>query len=118
VAERRHHDALRLRRLAQSKLDIVREQPAHAADALLERHDLDLELDLVLAVDARPDVDRLRRLHVGAAVLKDDLGIADREAILIGDAPAHDEVVVERWKPPVSRNSTSRTSGRCCDFGV
>ena len=94
VAERRHHDAFRLGRLAEAELDIVREQPPHAADPLLERHDLELELDLVLAVDARPDVDRLGLRHVVAAVLEDDLGIADREAVLVGDAPAHDEGVV------------------------
>ena len=94
VAERRHNEAFRLRRLAQAKFDIVREQPPHAADPLLERHDLELELDLVLAVDVRPYVDRLGRLHIVAAVLEDDLRIADRESVLVGDAPAHDEGVV------------------------
>ena len=94
MAERGHHHARRLRRLAQAKLDVVRQQTPHAANAVLERHDLELELDLVLAVDLRPHVDGLGLRHVVAAILEDDLGIADREAILEGDAPPADERVV------------------------
>ena len=67
-----------------------------APDPLLERHDLELELDLVLAVDPGPDVDRLGLRHIVAAVLEDDLGIADGKSVLVGNTtPADERVVVE-----------------------
>ena len=76
------------------ELDIVRVEHAHAAQPVLERQGLGLELDAVVAVDVRPHVHLGRRLRVGVAELEDDLGSPDREAVLVGNAAAQDEGVV------------------------
>ena len=72
----------------------MREQQADAAEPILQRQGLGLELDPVVAEDLRPHVRLGGHLHVRVAELEDDLRIAQREAVLVGDASAQDEGVV------------------------
>ena len=72
----------------------MREQQADAAELILQRQGFGLELDAVVAEDPRPHVPFGGRLHVRVAELEHDLGIAQREAVLVGDASSQDEGVV------------------------
>ena len=69
-------------------------EQADAAQLLLERQGLDLELDAVIAQDVRPHVGFRAHLQVGVPELEDDLGLADGEAVLVGDSAAQNEGVV------------------------
>ena len=87
--------------VAQRELSVVRVERPNAADLVLERQRLRLELDPVVTRDLGPDVHVGRLLQIGVAKLEDDLGIADRKPVDVVGPPAQDEgVVVE---PKVGR---------------
>src|SRR4029077_12257205 len=65
-----------------------------AAQLLLQRQRLDLELDTMIAEDIRPDIGLGRGLQFRMPVLEDDLGLADWETVLVGDPAAQNEGVV------------------------
>src|SRR5215510_369761 len=83
-----------LRHLVHRELRGVGEQEADAAERVLERQRLGLELDLVLPGGVRPHVQVRGGLEIGVAELENDLGLAQREAVLVTDPPAQDEGVV------------------------
>src|SRR5215469_6626939 len=87
--------------LACAKLAIVGIQNAVAANRVLQRKRLRFELDAVLAGDLRTHVNLRRRSLVRMPELENDLGIANREAIDVRDAPAQDKGVVVQ--PEVGR---------------
>ena len=76
------------------ELHVVGVEQTDAAQLLLQRQGLDLELDAVVAEDVRPDVGLGRRLQFGMPELEDDLGLADGEAVLVGDSAAQNEGIV------------------------
>ena len=94
--------------MAERELHVVRIQHADPAEPVPERKRLRLELDAIVALDLRPDVDLGGRLQVLVAELEDHLRLPGRKTVLVGDAPAQDERVVVEPEIGVSRNSTSR----------
>ena len=94
LEQRVHRQLVGVVHLAQAELGVVRVQQPVAADLVLQRQRLGLELDAVLAGDLRSHVDRGRGLLVRVAVLEDDLRVAGRKAVDVGDAAAQDERVV------------------------
>ena len=80
--------------VGERELDVVREEQPNAAELVLQRQRLALELDLVVAEDLRPNVRLGGDLHVRMAELEDDLGVPGRETVLVGDAAPQDEGVV------------------------
>src|SRR5499427_2150147 len=83
------------------KLHVVGVQHADAAELAFEGERLALELDAVVAEDVGPYVGLGRRLQVRVTELEHDLGVADREAVLVADSPAQDEASVVQ--PEVGR---------------
>ena len=59
-----------------------------AAELLLERHALELELDTVVAEDMWLDIGPGGNLQVRVAEHEDDLRITAGEAVLVSNAPA------------------------------
>src|ERR1700757_854440 len=76
------------------ELDVVGVKQTNTAQLLFQRQGLDLELDAVIAEDVRPDVGLGCRLQFGMPELEDDLGLADGEAVFVGNPAAQDEGVV------------------------
>jgi hypothetical protein len=66
----------------------VRVENAISSDLIFQRKGLGFELNPVFSCDLGPHVHGRRLLFVWVTELEDDFGIAHREAIHIGDAPA------------------------------
>src|ERR1700722_16372556 len=83
--------------LAQAELAIVRIEEPIAADLILERQRLSLELDSVFAIDLRPRVQGGCLRFVGVTELEHDLWIARSETVNVRDPPAQNErIAIER----------------------
>src|SRR5258706_16149347 len=81
-------------RLAQGKLDVVREQQPVSSRLIFQRQGFRLELDAVVTGDLRPHVQFCGLLHVRVAELEDDFRLARREAVFVGHTPSQDERMV------------------------
>jgi hypothetical protein len=92
--ERRQRGAIALRRLTEWKLHVVRIEQAIAADPILQRQRLGLELDPVAAGELRADIEVRGGVEIRVPELEHDLRITCREAVFVGNPPPQDESVV------------------------
>ena len=76
------------------ELDVMRIEQPDSPELVLQRQRLTLELDAMVSVNLWPNISFCGRLDVGVSELEYDLGLADREPVLVGNAPPQDKSIV------------------------